>query len=169
MHAPIQHAPTKAQTHAPMHTHMYTPTHPSTHRPIDPLTHRPIDPLTHPACTCKGVHTCTYPSMTHPCARARARTHTRTHSHTLSHTHPSIHTCTHPAINAHVDTCVCIYLCVHGMCIHTSLHMPVCSYQGSDNACVLNRRIPMVCDRQYSGMCAVLDGRSHSHSTWKNR
>ena len=49
----------------------------------------------------------------------------------------------YPAIHAHHDVGTPVraytWLCM-GMCMHASVRTPVCSYQGSDSAYILNRR-----------------------------
>ena len=119
----------------------------------DPRTHAHTHTCTHPTRTRKGTHARSYPPMRHTraytCAHARMRAHTHARAHThpnvLTHAlkhpsiHPSIHAPTQPSMHVWLPvrayTCVCV-----GMCIHSSVHTPVCSYQGSDSAYILNRR-----------------------------
>ena len=162
---PYTLAPIHASMRAPIHARTHACTHPATHTRIhqnDPRTHAHTHTCTHPTRTrkgtharAKGTHARSYPPMRHTraytCAHARMRAHTHARAHThpnvLTHAlkhpsiHPSIHAPTQPSMHVWLPvrayTCVCV-----GMCIHASVHTPVCSYQGSDSAYILNRRSP---------------------------
>ena len=99
-------------------------------------------------------------------ARTRAHTPSRTHTHTQAPIHPSIHPYMHPPSHP----CTCGYLCVHiPVCAWACAFMHLCI-----RLCVVTRGVivhiyliggaTIVRD---SSMSAVLDGRSHGHSTWK--
>ena len=160
---PSMHPCAHPYTHVPMHARTQLRTHActgTTHAVPRRRTHTQMHACTHPTRTrkgtharAKGTHARSYPPMRHTraytCAHARMRadTHTRAHTHpnVLTHAlkhpsiHPSIHAPTQPSMHVWLPvrayTCVCV-----GMCIHASVHTPVCSYQGSDSAYILNRR-----------------------------
>ncbi len=160
---PYTLAPIHASMRAPIHARTHACTHPATHTRMhrnDPRTHAHTHTCTHPTRTrkgtharAKGTHARSYPPMRHTRAHTRAHARTRAHAHTRAHTHPNVlthalkHPSIHPSIHAptqpsmHVWLPVRAYTCVCvGMCIHASVHTPVCSYQGSDSAYILNRR-----------------------------
>ena len=103
-------------------------------------------------------------------ARTYARTHARAHTLTYSHTHSSTHPSIHPYMHPPSHPCTCGYLCVHiPVCAWACAFMHLCI-----RLCVVTRGVivhiyltggaTIVRD---SSMSAVLDGRSHGHSTWK--